>query len=200
MIRTSWPANPSRLADAGRGVCCRCDVSRLLCRVHRHRCPSRQRFAVIPPPALFRTTALLVLSLAALTASAQPTEPLEYYLPPSVQDSISARFAEPDDVSDRFIIWRGRIDGTYELAIPTGGPSQCDSRLLAKTNRVAPVNGRIYKILLADDNTFAVHDWSPHPFEEGRQLPTVCASLQHWLYVVRFEMPGGAVVSSEIVF
>ena len=154
----------------------------------------------MPPQALLRATWILALAICTCDVIAQPSGPLEYQLPEAVQDSIQAHISTSQDSADRFIIWRGEIDDAYEIAIPAGGPTACEARLLERSNRVATIGGQQYGILLSDDTWFAVDRWVPHPYREDERMGTQCIVLHHYMYVVRFALPSGAVVSARVVF
>jgi hypothetical protein len=138
---------------------------------------------------------LIGLSLLASRVTAQPTEPLEYYLPPSVQDTIAAYVASlpPAKQDSAFIVWRGRQGDAYELAVVAGEQTLCDSLLLARTNRIARITGIPRKLIFSDDDTFVAHGWTELG---GESLPWRCASLRHGLFVVRFDLARSRVLSS----
>ncbi|MEL7169942.1 MAG: hypothetical protein AAGN64_11405 [Bacteroidota bacterium] len=149
---------------------------------------------------MLRLVALVGLAFAASYAAAQPAEPLEYHLPQAVQDTVAAHVASlPAAERDApFLVWRGWRDGAYELAVATGETLPCDSLLLARTNRVARISGAAYKIVLADDDAFAVHGWTDSPFETGPgRLPKQCATLRHGLFVVRFDQGPAEVLNAS---
>ena len=145
---------------------------------------------------------VVLLVFAASSAPAQPTEPtepLEYYLPLPVQDTVAAYVATlpPAQWGEPFIIWRGQRGDAYELDVVDGHPLPCDSLRLARTNRVTYIGGVMYKVTLADDDAFAVHEWTDSPLDAGpRRLPVQCAVMRHGLFMVRFDKARSVVLSA----
>lgn len=146
----------------------------------------------MPFSSAFKLIGLACLLVISPRAASQHGEPLDFFIPLVVQDSIHA-YVRSLDLKERgepFLIFRGGWWNTYEVAVRVGTRSRCDSLLLSSTNRIARGSFGTYGIVLAGETRFiSYREPNPPPPFSPHAARLTCALQKEQLYVIRFFHP-----------